>query len=202
MKIPKYCGTIHPEEWLKQVQTFCYLKQITNEQEILRICKLMIDSAITIPNETNSFNELIKALKSHTTFTIFKDSCKRKLQVMRYIPDKEEIYTATFLANFRLFCNYAEINNPEEIKKLLFNTYLSNEFFRNEFIKRIDSTVINDINPLNKMVEIFNEVVFDELNVIRYDSLIALRHVSTGKYLSSCNINYQTGSQRQVVSIV
>ncbi|RIA87330.1 hypothetical protein C1645_878104 [Glomus cerebriforme] len=199
MELPKYSGTIHPEEWLKQVKVLCYFKQITNEQEILKICKLMIDSAITISNEINTFDELIKVLKSHSTFNIFKDSCKRKLQVMKYIPEKEKNYTATFLANFRSYCNDAEIKNLEEIKKFLFNTYSSNEFFKNEFIRRIDSTIFVDFNPSNEIIKIFNDVVFDELNIIRYNSLIALRHVSTGKYLSSYEINYQTGSQRQVV---
>ncbi|RIA89715.1 hypothetical protein C1645_824410, partial [Glomus cerebriforme] len=79
MELPKYFGTIHPEEWLKQVKAQCYLKDIEDEQKILKICKLMIDSTITIPNEINTFDELIKALKSHTTFNIFKDSCKVKL---------------------------------------------------------------------------------------------------------------------------
>ncbi|RIA86214.1 hypothetical protein C1645_878821 [Glomus cerebriforme] len=204
MELPKYSGTVHPEEWLKQVQTFCYFKSITNEQEILKICKLMIDSTIIIPNEINSFNELIKTLKSHATFNIFKDSCKRKLQVMKYIPEQEENYTATFLANFRSLCNNAEINNPEEIKSFLFNTYSSNEFFENEFIKRIDiinskDQKLDDINDINIIVNLFNDVVFDELNAIKYDSLITLKHVTTGRYLSSCNINYQEGSYGNVV---
>src|SRR3954466_14182453 len=177
MELPKYNGTIHPEEWLKQVQTYCCLREIENEQKILKFCKLMIDSTITIPNEINSFDELIKALKSHSTFNIFKDSCKRKLQVMKYIPEKEENYTSTFLANFRSLCKNAEIDNLEEIKKLLFNTYSSNEFFKNEFIKRVKG-----VNSIDEMVKIFNDVVFDELNVIRYGSLVSLRHVSTGRY--------------------
>ena len=100
MDLPKYTGTVHPERWLKQVQAHCYLKDIEDVQKILKICKLMIDPIITIPNEINSIDELIKALKSHSTFNIFKDSCKTKLQVMKYIPEKEENYTATFPCEF------------------------------------------------------------------------------------------------------
>src|SRR4051812_13300274 len=59
MEPPKYNGTLHPEEWLKRVQTYCYLKEIENEQRIFKICKLLIDSTIiTIPAEINSFDEL------------------------------------------------------------------------------------------------------------------------------------------------
>ena len=82
MELQKYNGTVHPEEWLKQEKAYCCLKDIENEQKILKFCKLMIDSTIIIPDEINSLNELIKSLKSHSTFEIFKDSCKKKLQVM------------------------------------------------------------------------------------------------------------------------
>ena len=101
MRLPKYTGTVHPEEWLKQVQAYCYLKDIENEQKILKFCKFMIDSTITIPNEINSFDELIKTLKSHSSFRIFKDSRKIKLQMLKYVPEND---TVTFLANFLSLC--------------------------------------------------------------------------------------------------
>ncbi len=43
MGLLKYNRTIHPGEWLKQVQTFCYLKEITNGQKILQIYKLIMN---------------------------------------------------------------------------------------------------------------------------------------------------------------
>ena len=55
MDLPKYTGTVHPEEWLKQMVVNCYLKNIENEQKILNISILMIDSSIIIPNQINSF---------------------------------------------------------------------------------------------------------------------------------------------------
>ena len=39
---------------------------------------------------------------------------------MKFIPEKEKNYIATFLANFRLLCGDAEINDPKETKHLLF----------------------------------------------------------------------------------
>ena len=122
MELPKYNGTIHPEKWLKQVQAHCYLKEIESEQKILKICKPLIDSIITIPDEINSFDELIKALKSHSTFEIFKNSCIAKLKSMKYVSEKKGGNTASFIANFRSLCKDAEINNPEEIKSLLINS--------------------------------------------------------------------------------
>ncbi|RIA95399.1 hypothetical protein C1645_862003 [Glomus cerebriforme] len=193
MELPKYTGTIHPEEWLKQVKVYCYLKDIENEQKILKICKLMIDSTIIIPNEINSFDELIKTLKSHMSFNIFKDSCKRKLKLVEYIPEKEEKYTATFLANFRSICKDAEINDPKKIKKILYNSYSSDEF-EDEFIRRVDG-----IESIDEIFKAFSDAVFGESKIIKYNSLITLKHVATGKYLTSSNINYQTGSGHQVV---
>ena len=195
MELPKYNGTIHPEKWLKQVQAHCYLKEIESEQKILKICKPLIDSIITIPDEINSFDELIKALKSHSTFNIFKNSCKRTLQLMKYIPDKEENYTVKFLTKFHSLCNDAEINDSEEIKNLLLNSH-SNEFFKNEFKKKVNGT-----NSVDEIIKLFSDIIFEELRIIKNNSIITLKHVTTGKYLSSCNVNYQTGSGWRVVCI-
>ena len=111
MELPKYTGTIHPEEWLKQIQTYCTLKEIENEQKILKICKLLIDSIITIPDEINSFDELIKALKSHSSLKFLKVHAKKI--TMKFFPRREKNYIASSL------CNDAEINDPEEIKNFL-----------------------------------------------------------------------------------
>jgi hypothetical protein len=196
MEIPKYNGTCHPNEYVKQMRAYCKINRITNETDILELCILMINSSIYIPEGIDTLDTLIKILRLHPTFGIFKDSCKRKLQIMKYIPEKEENYTATFLANFRSLCNDAEIYDHEEIKNLLFSTYSSNEFSRNEFLKSVDG-----INSIDRIFKAFSDVVFDELRVIKYGSLITLKHVASGKYLSSCNMKYQTGSRQQLVSI-
>jgi len=114
---------------------------------------------------------------------------------MKYISEKDGGDTATFLSNFRSLCKYAEIDDIEEVKNLLLNTY-SNGFFVMEFAKRV-----NELNSIDGMLKIFSDIVFEEFNLIRYGSYVALKHVATGKYLSSCNVNYQTGSHIQLVSI-
>ncbi|PKK66988.1 hypothetical protein RhiirC2_752533 [Rhizophagus irregularis] len=76
---------------------------------------------------------------------------------------------------------------------LLINSY-PNYFFKSEFTKRVEG-----INSVDEIFKIFSEVVFDESKIIKFGSLIALKHVATGKYLSSCNVNYITGSKERVV---
>ncbi|CAB5207601.1 unnamed protein product [Rhizophagus irregularis] len=52
---------------------------------------------------------------------------------------------------------------------------------------------------MNDLVKEFAEIIADELNLIRNRSIIALKHVATGKYLSSIdNLRYTTGSKRQL----
>ncbi|CAB5355731.1 unnamed protein product [Rhizophagus irregularis] len=55
---------------------------------------------------------------------------------------------------------------------------------------------------MNDLIREFEEIVTDELNLIRNESIVALKHVATGKYLSSIeNIHYTTGSKSQVAFV-
>src|SRR5687767_8473204 len=119
MDIPKYTGTIHLEEWLKQIKTYCYLKDITDEQKILTICKFKICSSINIPDDIDTLDKLIKVLKSHPIFEIFKNTCIVKLESLKFLDSSD---TFSFISNFRSLCYNAEINDPKEIKNLLFNS--------------------------------------------------------------------------------
>ena len=196
MDFPLYNATFHPNNWLNQVQTKCILAGIKNEKEILKICKLNISEGIQIPNDINNFSELIKALKANPSFTVFKNDCKAKLDNMKFENDD----TAQFLADVRRLCNNTGIiDNPEEVRRCLLNTYSSNEFFRNEFVKRVTHT-----NDVDDMFKIFSDVVSDGYKVIKYgyETLVTIKHVATGRYLTSLEVNYQTGSERQMVSIL
>ncbi|CAG8546287.1 12693_t:CDS:2 [Funneliformis caledonium] len=56
------------------------------------------------------------------------------------------------------------------------------------------------INSTNELIKEFEEIVMEESNLIRHNSIVALRHVATGKYLSSIgSLNYTTGSNSQMV---
>ena len=53
---------------------------------------------------------------------------------------------------------------------------------------------------MNDLVKEFAEIIADELNLIRDGSIIALKHVATGKYLSSIkNLCNETESKSQLV---
>ena len=72
-----------------------------------------------------------------------------------------------------------------------------------EIFNDIDKFVKNIINidSVDKIVKAFSDVELEEVKIIKSGSVITLKHVATGKYLSSCNTNYQTGSKCQVVCI-
>jgi len=197
MDIPKYNGTVHPEAWIKDVQAKCLINNLRQEKDVLKMCKLNIALSINFPNEINNLNELIKALKEHPTFEIFKNGCKEKLDQMIF-EGGEGGNTTQFLATFRSLCDNADIINPQEIKNRLLRTYSTNEFFKNEFSRRSTGVTIID-----EIYRLYSDVVSDSPKVIKYgpEWLITIKHRGTGRYLSSLEINYETGSKRQIVSV-
>ncbi|GBC22756.2 hypothetical protein GLOIN_2v1775479 [Rhizophagus irregularis DAOM 181602=DAOM 197198] len=62
---------------------------IRQERDILKLRKLNIDSPISISNEINILNELSKALKTHSTFEIYKNGCKYRLDQMSFQDDED-----------------------------------------------------------------------------------------------------------------
>jgi hypothetical protein len=196
MDSQKYDGTIHPDEWIKQIRIFCYFNKVQNEQEIVRFCKSMVHSTIDINNleEINTFSSLSDALKSHITFKILKDTCKRQLQVLKFTPEIHGGDAAKFISYFNAKCFSAEINDLEEQKRLLFHCF-SDDFFRKEFNKKM-----HDIDSKEVLLQVFNDIVTEYSRLIKYGSFIALKHVTTGKYLATDDKKYLTGSRGQIVS--
>ncbi|CAB4411170.1 unnamed protein product [Rhizophagus irregularis] len=61
---------------------------------------------------------------------------------------------------------------------------------------------MKNVNSINELIKRFEEIVLEESNLIRNGSIVALKHVATGKYLSSIkNLCYTTGSKSQLVFI-
>ncbi|RIA85401.1 hypothetical protein C1645_781943 [Glomus cerebriforme] len=191
MEPPIYDGKIHPREFIKKMYLYCNFKQITSEQDILKFAIMSIDSTINIPENTTSFDTLINALKEHISFTVFKNYCKRKLQILEYVPEHKGGNTVNFIADFRSLCRDAEITNIEEQKIYLFNT-LSCNFFKNEFTKRQ-----KNVSSMNELIKMFEEIVSEYSRLIRNGSIVALKHATTGKYLSSCNKKYPQDNNNQ-----
>jgi len=76
MKLPKYDGNIHPDEWLRQIRLYCFLKKTVKENDILKIARMMVDPSIDILENVTSLDELsvINLLRY-----FLKKSSKRKL---------------------------------------------------------------------------------------------------------------------------
>ncbi|PKY21074.1 hypothetical protein RhiirB3_524760 [Rhizophagus irregularis] len=196
MEFPKYNGNIHPDEWIKDIQKFYYIWK-TTYKEFLRIAISLVDPTIKLPTEIRDTDELCNALKEDISFTIFKNTNKRILQTLKYIPERKGGNTSNFISNFRKLCYNAEINDIEEQKNYLYKSLPMNNFFSSEFFKKM-----KNVNSVNELIKKFEDIIVDEENLITNDSVVALKHVATGKYLSSIkNLCYETESKSQLVFV-
>ena len=112
----------------------------------LIIAKSLVDSTIKLPAKIDNFEELGNALKEDVSFTIFKNTNKRKLQSLKYIPEREGGDTSKFISDFRKLCYNAEINDMEEQAKHVYQSLNNDLLF--ELFKRKEK--INSINELFK----------------------------------------------------
>ncbi|CAB4388999.1 unnamed protein product [Rhizophagus irregularis] len=199
MDFPKYNGNVHPDEWIKDLQNYLeYYRPIKNslyESTRAKFALSLVDSNILLPTEIDSIVKLRNALKEDISFTLFKNTNKRKLQSLKYIPESRGGDTSKFISNFLKLCYNAEINDIEEQKNYLCKSLPMNEYFSNEFY-----TKMKNVNSLNELIKKFEDIAVEESNLIKNYSIVALRHVGTGKYLSSAeNFYYTTGSNFQLV---
>ncbi|CAB4411188.1 unnamed protein product [Rhizophagus irregularis] len=59
---------------------------------------------------------------------------------------------------------------------------------------------MKNVSSINELIKEFEDIILEESNLIRSGSVVALKHVATGKYLSSIkNLHYTTGSKKQLV---
>ncbi|GBB92159.1 hypothetical protein RclHR1_19740001 [Rhizophagus clarus] len=196
MDLSKYNGNIHPDEWINDVQRCLRFKNSNStSSDHLEVAITLIDTNILLPIGIDSLDKLRNALKEDISFIVFKNTNKRKLQSLKYIPENKGGDTSKFISNFLKLCYNAEINDIEEKKDYLYNSLPMNSYFSNEFHKKT-----KNVNSVNELIKEFEEIVFEESILITNESIIALKHVATGKYLSSVeNIYYTTGSRRQLV---
>ncbi|PKY42761.1 hypothetical protein RhiirA4_540633 [Rhizophagus irregularis] len=198
MEVPKYDGNIHPDEWINDIQKYFKLKNIND----VKIAISFVDPIISLPAEIDSLEKLRDALKEDISFTVFKNTNKRLLRLLKYIPERQNGETPKFISKFRKYCYNAEINDIEEQKNYFCHSLPNNDdnYYYNyllEFTKRKEN-----IKSMNDLIREFEEIVTDELNLIRNESIVALKHVATGKYLSSIeNLLYTTGSKSQVAFV-
>ncbi|GBB96739.1 hypothetical protein RclHR1_02820002 [Rhizophagus clarus] len=194
MILQVYDGNIHPDEWLRQFNTYCLLNKITEDKDKLELAKMMIDSTIDVGN-VKSLPELIEALKKEVSFPVFKNTNKRKLQVLKYKGENAGGDTSKFIETFRKLCHNAEIDDFDEQKKYFIETLPY--ALKNKLLDNID-----DVESLNDIISRFNNLLIEpSISIsIKSGSTIALKHVVTGKYLSTVeNLKYSGGSGSQMV---
>src|SRR6266498_5568022 len=128
MDFPKYNGNIHPDEWINDLKIRQVLQDISE-----KIAIKLVDSTISLPTGIGSLEDLRNALKKDISFTVFKNTNKRKLQSLKYIPKSRGGDTSKFISNFLKLCYNAEINDIEEQKKYVYKSLLMNDHISNEF---------------------------------------------------------------------
>src|SRR5438045_2745620 len=152
MNLQMYDGNVHPNEWLKQIQTYCFLKQIKEGRDV-EFAKMMIDSTIHIPKIT-SLDELVNALQNDISFKIFKHSNKRKLGILKYKGENAGGDTAKFVDTFRKLCRDAEITKLEESKKYFIQALPY--ALKDKFLKESDN-----INSFNDIILRFSNILVE-----------------------------------------
>jgi hypothetical protein len=193
---PIYDGSIHPDEWINDIKRY-YNMWEDNYGGFLNIAKSLISPTIKLPTEITDLEELRDALKKDITFTVFKNTNKGKLQSLKYKSEKDGGDTLNFLTDFRNLCYNSEINDIEEQKEYFFKALINHQYFLTEFYKRMDN-----INSMNELIKEFEDIVMDELNIIKYGSIVALKHIATGRYLTSIeDLHHTTGNKDKLVYI-
>ncbi|RIA90677.1 MIR motif-containing protein [Glomus cerebriforme] len=187
---PRYDGTLQPEVWVQDLRFFCALRGIHDQTTVLNIAILRIDHNIPIPKDIASFDSLIHVLKNHVTHTVFRADSLEKLNKLKCERNGD---MSKFIIKFLTLCSSANITNPEEKKYYLLRN-LPDDIVRNLFRNRIEN-----LDSFDEMIEIFKDVMLEHRSQIRYGSKIALKHIATGRFLSSTDIKYETGLKQQMV---
>lgn len=85
--------------------------------------------------------------------------------------------------NFKQFCYEGEITEIGERKRLFLNALPKGSFQHSLIDHKFDK-----INSMEELFKYFYESFLDESKTVKNNSYITLKHVATGKYLSSCDV--------------
>src|SRR4051812_34043692 len=103
MDIAKYDGNVHPDEWINEIQEYFILEQIDFPDD-MNIAKSLVDPSIKLPDKIENLEGLGNALKEDISFSIFKTTNKKSLELLKYIPEREGGKTSKFISKFRKLC--------------------------------------------------------------------------------------------------
>ena len=188
---PRYDGTLQPEVWVQDLRFFCALHGIHDKNTVLNIAILRIDHNIPIPEDITTFSSLVSTLKNHVTHAVFRADSLEKLRKLKCERNRD---MSEFIAKFISLCSNANIIDQKEKKDYLLRA-LPDDIVRNSFRDQI-----KNLSTFDKTIETFKDVVLKHRRQIRYGSKIALKHVVTGRFLSSKDVQYTGGSKQHMVS--
>ncbi|PKC53692.1 hypothetical protein RhiirA1_509582 [Rhizophagus irregularis] len=95
MDVPKYDGNIHPDEWMKDLQKHNSFWKAIYNLDYLNTAISLVDSTIKLPTGIDTYEKLGKALKEDISFTVFKNTNKKMLQLLKYIPESRGKYLSS-----------------------------------------------------------------------------------------------------------
>ncbi|CAB4411291.1 unnamed protein product [Rhizophagus irregularis] len=170
MDVPKYDGNIHPDEWIKDLQKYDYFWRKNYDSTYLKMAISLVDSTIKLPTGIDTYEKLSKALKEDISFTVFKNTNKKMLQLLKYVPESRGGNTSTFISRFRKLCYDAEINDIEEQKEYLYKSLPMNHinYISIEFYKKMEN--VDSINKLIKEFEDFAIYLSDKSQLVFIES--------------------------------
>ena len=90
-------------------------------------------------------------------FTVFKNTNRRKLKSLKYVPEREGGDTSKFISTFRKLCYNSEINNIEEQKRYLYKS-LSNNGYYNYFLSEF-YTKMKNVNSTSELIKEFEDII-------------------------------------------
>ncbi|PKY43512.1 hypothetical protein RhiirA4_457507, partial [Rhizophagus irregularis] len=89
MDISKYDGNVHPDEWINDIKKYNSLWE-NNYGGFLKTVISLIDPTIKLSStEINDIEKLRNELKDDISFEVFKNTNKRKLQSLKYNPERK-----------------------------------------------------------------------------------------------------------------
>ncbi|RIB27752.1 hypothetical protein C2G38_2137654 [Gigaspora rosea] len=186
---PEYNGSCHPEDWLRKFTLVATVQEkISSEPDIVRLALLKISRSIYRGdnNRIDNFSQLLEFLKADPSFSIFKIESEQKLLALRF----------THLTDVKDFII--------ELRQLLADAEIFDLKLQKQSILKILPTKLSDTLSLKiaKSQDI-HEVFINLRNflsqykrVVKYGSVITLRHIDTGKLLSS-SLHRYTGVSKQ-----
>ncbi|CAG8767521.1 9146_t:CDS:2, partial [Racocetra persica] len=190
LSFPEYNGSCHPEDWLRNFKFVATFQgKMVTESELVRLALLKISRSIYRDNNDSitNFSQLLEFLKADPSFSIFKTNSEQKLSALKftYLTDVKD-----FIIGLRQLLSDAEIFDLKLQKQSILKILPSKLFADTFSLKIAESQSIHEV-----FINLQN-CLFQYKRVIKYGSVITLRHIDTGKLLSSSLKKYTTGSKQ------